>query len=354
MNRGKTCKEIRSSVGEKIETNIAELKNSIRNISAPVIISLMLLSSCVPGGILEVNPAITQTTEIPAGINEPTISPTPEASNTPENTATNTATMPATNTATPEASPTPETTAIPETMTQAEIRAEILAAGINLDDLASSENIYAAKHPNVVELQEIMNNPGSDNYIPMVVIRYEEMQNLDEYNQAVVTDGGWRFTQLAVVAYKKPNGDWAIAKIPVEAYHEENHDVFVKYGSNSQAWIIDLPSDFLYLNTISRNIEFVGGQAFMNIRKEYYEKLGAYCGVGEYYFFFKDYYPNAEGSLNSGDIGDPAPCSPEEWAQAMQKLDLSTCGYQDRDGIDILWPYSYINTQTLDLKDFNP
>ncbi len=82
-------------------------------------------------------PAITQTI-IPSETQ--VVSPTPEASATPENTPTATAT------ATPENTPTPEFTATPEAMTQAEIRAEILAAGVNLDDLANSRDEWTSSH----------------------------------------------------------------------------------------------------------------------------------------------------------------------------------------------------------------
>jgi len=75
------------------------------------------------------------------------VSPTPEASSTPENTPTITAT------ATPENTPTPKFTATPEAMTQEEIRAEILAAGVNLDDLANSTNEWVRNHLAIETIQ---------------------------------------------------------------------------------------------------------------------------------------------------------------------------------------------------------
>ncbi len=123
-------------------------------------------------------------------------------------------------TETPVFTASPEATTTPEVMTQAEIRAEILAAGVNLDDLANSRDEWTSSHISIEKLQNDIDNLNfgreTEGFITTVVIGLEAVENLEELDQALLTDGGWKLTAFAKLAYKDVNGDWQIIKDTTE------------------------------------------------------------------------------------------------------------------------------------------
>jgi len=347
------CKAISSSVGEKIEAKIAKLINSFFKISLPVIVALMLLTSCAPGVILEVNPAITQATEIPVGVIEPTISPTPEASNTPENTATNTATVPPTHTATPEASPTPKFTPTPKARTQQQIRAEILAAGVNLDDLASSRDEWTSSHVALDTIQDYVDNLNfgreSEGSVTTVVIGLESVKNLKELEQALLTDGGFKLTSFAKLAYKSVDGNWQIIKVPLTAYDVENNvfwikDISTRSGSSFDSYEnatnllgedpIQNPSIIRYWTAASRSRNY-------------------HSGTGSFIKLFTGWPENPRWANNDAALGDPPRYTEEQLTAFRLTGDPSIFGYQDADGYYIWWPIVTFNADLSELKNYN-
>jgi hypothetical protein len=166
----------------------------------------LVLAACVPTGTSqETQPAGIQTSETEGA------SPAPEASATPEHTPTVTAT------ATPEQTATHKFTATPKAMTQAEIR----AAGVNLDDLANSADEWTSSHKSIETIQNYNDNLNfgreTEGSVTTVVIGLEAVENLEELEQALQTDGGWKLTTFAKLAYKDVNGDWQIIKVPLNA-----------------------------------------------------------------------------------------------------------------------------------------
>lgn len=222
MNRGKMCKAISSSVGEKIEAKIAKFINSFFKISLPVIVALMLLTSCAPGVILEVNPTLTQATEIPAGSIDPTISPTPVASNTPENTATITATIPPTHTATPE-----------------KIEAENMheyciekakEVGIDLDNFANSDNLWLTEIQGLEDFQEAFNTSFSDDrtFKTMIVVGFDSLNSQARYDQAPSTDANKKIMSWLEAVYKNANGQYQMVLLPTEIWDVEQKTMWLK------------------------------------------------------------------------------------------------------------------------------
>ena len=145
-----------------------------------------------------------------------------------------TATLAPTFTATP--STTPTATLSPEEAAAAKqvaIRAEVLSYGINLDDLAHSENEYISNHPAVATFQEELNNNFGESELAwkiMVVLEIEQLKNVEEYEQAFTTDSGWKFMVWAKVAYKDAVGDWVIDNSPLKAYNENKFDILFLLG----------------------------------------------------------------------------------------------------------------------------
>ncbi len=352
MNRGKTCKAIRSSVGEKIEAKIAELKNPFYKIVAPVIVALMLLTSCAPGGILEINPTLTQATEIPAVIIEPTISPTPEASNTPENTATSTATIPPTHTATPEASPTPKFTATPKALTQSQIRAEILAAGVNLDDLASSKDEWTSSHVALDTIQNSIDHLNfgseSENFVTTVVIGLESVKNLKELEQALLTDGGFKLTSFAKLAYKSVDGNWQIIKVPLTAYDVENNVFWIKDISTRSGSSFD---SYENVTILGEDNNFYS--PLINYWTSASKSRNYHWGTGSFIKLFTGWPENPRWANNDAALGDPPRYTEEQLTAFRLTGDPSIFGYQDADGYYIWWPIVTFNADLSELKNYN-
>jgi len=199
---------------------------------ASMLILGAVLAACTPEGqAQETKPAVTQTIDDLDSI--PTVTNTVEIQKTStlENTPTITATA------------TPEITTTPEAMTQAEIRAEILAAGVNLDDLANSSDEWTSSYMYLEDLQNDIDhlNFGRENegFITTVVIGLEAVENLEELEQAITTDTGWKLTTFAKLAYKDINGDWQIIKVPVNAYHPADNLFWIKNVSTGGQYVVD-------------------------------------------------------------------------------------------------------------------
>ena len=273
---------------------VAQMKAKVYRALGFATVAALMLTSCVPEGqAQETRPAATQTIEgldVPGESEEAiietiTATSTPEATATPKNTPTSTATATPENTPTVTATATPETTATPEEMTQAEIRAEILAAGVNLDDLANSADEWTRSHKAIETIQNYIDNlnfgreeAGS---ITTVVIGLEAVENLTELDQAPLTDGGWKLTTFAKLAYKDVNGDWQIIKVPLSAYNVEEEVLWEKYASTIQGQIIlDKEKAEQELGIIDRNPEGMARLwTLSNIMRDYHSGTGSFIKI---------------------------------------------------------------------------
>jgi hypothetical protein len=309
----------------------------------------LALAACAPTALAqETQPAVTQTivateTEI--------ASATPEVSVTPENTPTITAT------ATPENTATPDATATPEMTEQEKIRAEILAAGINLDDLANSENEWVKNFITIDNIQEDIDNYNfgtrKENWIITIVIDIEGVKNQEEFDQALVTDAGWKILSFAKLAYKMANGDWQIIKVPLSAYSVEEEVLWRKVPNTiSGQMIYDQEDTEEYLNAFLVK-KLVPEEGFArlwtlsNLSRDYHS------GTGSIIKIFTGSSLDPKYANNDCIIGDLPRYSEEQLIYFRETGDPSIFGYQDSDGYYIYWPLVTFNADMSKLTNYN-
>lgn len=302
-----------------------------------------VLAACTPEGqAQETKPAVTQTIDDLDSI--PTVTNTVEIlkTNTPENTPTVTATA------------TPEITTTPEAMTQAEIRAEILAAGVNLDDLANSRDEWTSSYMYLEDLQkDIDNNFGkeTESFINTVVIGLEAVENLEELEQAVTTDGGWKLTTFAKLAYKDVNGDWQIIKVPLNAYHPE-HDLFWIKNVSTHSGSSFMEGEKLMNPDTSSGFNFSPINTWIAVSTG----QGYHYGTGSFIELFTAWVENPRYANNDAVLGeyrDPPRYSEEQLIEFRKTGDPSIFGYQDSDGYYIFWPIVTFNADISQLSNYN-
>jgi len=305
-----------------------------------IVILLTFLTACAPTDTATPEPAVAD----PA-----------TAEFTETITFTVTATLAPTFTATP--STTPTATLSPEEAAAADqeaIRAEVLSYGINLDDLANSDNEYIRNHPSVAAFQERLDNnfgesePASET---MIVLDIEQLQSLEEYEQAFTTDSGWKFRAWAKVAYKDAVGNWVIANLPIDAYNENTQELWRKMAENA--------GPLIYPN-ISRDAVTI---SFSKVSNEYNKKIidwfqenfqmygNFYLDTGAVFRLYTG-YPDPDVKLNSGEVGEVPRFSEEEMLEFWLTGDPSLFDYQLPDGTYVIWPFidymasiSYIDYQ---------
>lgn len=305
----------------------------------------LALAACAPTG--------TAQETRPAGIQTMVASETEGASPAPEGTATPEHTPTVTATATPEQTATPKFTATPKAMTQAEIRAEIRAAGVNLDDLANSENEWVSSHKAIETIQNYIDNltfgREEEGFITTVVLDIEGVKNQEEFDQALVTDGGWKILSFAKLAYKDINGDWQIIKVPLSAYSVEDQVLWRKVPNTisgqmiydqeetkKQLGIMDLtPEGMARLWTLS------------NIMRDYHS------GTGSFIKIFTGSSLDPQYANNDCIVGDPPRYSEEQLIEFRKTGDPSIFGYQDSDGYYIYWPLVTFNADLSDLSSYD-
>jgi len=316
----------------------------------------LILAACDPVATAqETRPAVTQTID---GLNVPgeseeaivetltaTTTNTPEHTATPENTPTTTAT------ATPEATPTPEFTATPEAMTQEQIRAEILAAGVNLDDLASSTDEWTSSYMYLEDLQDDIdhNNFGNEaeGFINTVVIGLEGVENLKELDQALLTDGGWKLTSYAKLAYKDVDGNWQIIKVPLSAYNLEDKLIWPKDVSTRGQFYLDA-NKYIHLdNNGNFDASFLNYWTGSSIGNNYH------WGTGSFIKLFTGWPENPRWANNDAVLGDLPRYSEEQLIEFRKTGDPSIFGYQDSDGYYIFWPIVTFNADISALANYN-
>ena len=341
---------------------VAQMKAKVYKALGFATMAALMLTSCVPEGqAQETRPAATQTiedyqpsaevtndTEIATELASatPEVNQTLEATAAPENTPTIVAT------ATPEQTATPEATATPEEMTQAEIRAEILAAGVNLDDLANSADEWTRSHMAIETIQNYIDNLNfgreTEGSVTTVVIGLEGLENLKDLDQTFQTDGGWKLITFAKLAYKDVNNNWQIIKVPLNAYHPEDDLVWIKnVSTHSGSFFMD---GEVFLTTddngafkpplIRTWVALSSGQRY-------------HSGVGSFIRLFTGWVENPRYANNDCVLGDPPRYSQEQLIEFRKTGDPSVFGYQDSDGYYIYWPLVTFNADLSALSAYN-
>ena len=340
---------------------VAQMKAKVYKALGLATVAALMLTSCVPEGqAQETRPAATQTIEgldVPGESEEAiietiTATSTPEATATPKNTPTSTATATPENTPTVTATATPETTATPEEMTQAEIRAEILAAGVNLDDLASSTDEWTSSHKAIETIQNYIDNLNfgreTEGSVTTVVIDLEAVENLAELDQALLTDAGWKLTTFAKLAYKDVNGDWQIIKVPLNAYHPEDDLAWIKnVSTHSGSFFVDgekmiKPDN----NGVLKPSPINTWIAFSDLAKYHW-------GTGSFIKLFTGWVEDPAYAGNDCVLGDPPRYSQEQLIEFRKTGDPSVFGYQDSEGYYIFWPLVTFNADLSTLSVYN-
>jgi len=288
-----------------------------------VMMALMtLLAACVPAEATASEPSSASTT---------TATPTETA----------TVTFTATSTFTATASTTPTATLSPEEAVAAEqavIRAEVLSYGIDLDNLANSDNDYISNHPKVNIWQEELDHSFDSTEVgweTMVVLDIEQLYSGTEYNKAVTTDGGWKFLVWAKVAYKTSDNLWATANLPLYAYDESTETIWMKYPDISQPWLWeDWPLQSI-LNGFSPD-KPNAGIAYV---QETFEVYGNYrLDTGAIFKLYTE-YPDPSSGAGAGEVGEPPRYSVEQLELFHRTGDASLFEYRAADGSYFLWPF---------------
>jgi hypothetical protein len=341
---------------------VAQMKAKVYRALGLATVAALMLTSCVPEGqAQETRPAATQTiedyqpsaevtndTEIATELASatPEINQTPEATATPENTPTTIAT------ATPEQTATSEATATPEEMTQAEIRAEILAAGVNLDDLANSADEWTRSHKAIETIQNYIDNLNfgreTEGSVTTVVIGLEAVENLAELDQALLTDGGWKLTTFAKLAYKDVNGDWQIIKVPLNAYHPEDDLFWIKNVSTRGGKYFVDGKDIIQPDE--------NGNLILHLVRTWIAPSdGAkyHSGTGSFIRLFTGWVEDPAYAGNDCILGDPPRYSEEQLIEFRKTGDPSVFGYQDSDGYYIYWPLITFDADLSTLSAYN-
>ncbi|NLG06217.1 MAG: hypothetical protein GX559_00775 [Candidatus Pacebacteria bacterium] len=350
-----------------------KLRRQIYKALGPALVATMLAAGCVPeSGVTEPKPAITQA----IGDAEPTpeeedpelgtevVLVSPEASETViasptlENTPTKTATATPEATATQENTATPEATAAPKELTQAQIRSEILKAGVNLDDLASSTDEWTSSHLALDVIQNSIDHENfgreGENWVTTVVIGLEEaIKNPQELEQAIPTDGGWKLMAFVKVAFKDVSGDWQIAKLPVVAFHEDNNLIWMKPASiKSEPNFFDvnmlLPRDENNLYILDEKKNFINPP--INFWTGTNDARGYHHGIGSFIKFFTASVDDPRYAGNDCLIGEPPRYTEEQLIEFRKTGDPHIFGYKDVKAYPIIWP---LTTFQADLSDKN-
>ena len=301
-----------------------------------LIILLTLLTACAPTGTTTPEPAAVDTA-------------TAEFTETVTFTVTATSTFTATPSTTPTATLSPEEAAAAD---QEAIRAEILSYGINLDDLANSDNEYIRNHPSVESFQEELDNnfkEGEAGTELMVMLELEQLHSEAEYKRSVTTDGGWKFIVWAKVAYKDASGNWQIANMPLMAYHEETETLWFKYAQPTEPWFWE---DWKLQDVIGPlKTEDDGSWGTTFVKEQIYENDNYRLETGDL-FRLNTSYPDPNSNLNAGEVGETPRYSQEELEYFQQTGDASIFEYQTLDGTYIIWPF--VTSSTITTIDYQP
>jgi len=324
---------------EQIEAAIAKIKKDLYKFLTPLVIAGLWLTSCVPEvSIIDTKPKITLAVENPTpnDTKEITLEPgeeievasaTPVITTIPENTATSTAIN------------TPEATATPELSEQDKIRAEFLAAGIDPDDLANSSNEWVSGLSNIESLQNDFENSfgtEKEGFETVIVLSLEEVDGLQELNNAVKTDGGWQMLLLTKVGWKMANGDLALAYLPLVMYHSQEEKIWFKLPEVSTPAILQ--------GKVSHNAvnNFTNTEDRWDIQQqETHEELGYYLGPGTFMELFTG-YPELDNSTNDCMVewlsGGLPTYSENDLIEFRQTGDPEIFNYYQKNGLPVLWP----------------
>jgi hypothetical protein len=302
--------------------------SQIRHLILTNVILLTLLAACAPTGTA---------TPVPAVVDPATAEFTETA------TVTVTATPAPTFTATPSLTPT--ATLSPEEAAAAEqeaIRAEVLSYGINLDDLANSDNEYIRNHPSVESFQEELDNDfgeNTPNWEMMVVLEIEQLKNVEEFEEAFTTDSGWKFMAWAKVAYKDTAGNWVISNLPLLAYNEDRQEMWFKSSQNAGPYVVP---DITY-EAATRSFSYSDEQAIIHLQESHKMVGNYYLDTGAVFRLLTE-YPDPTVHLNTGEVGE-VPRFPEaELEQFRLTGDPSVFEYQAADGTYFIWPFVHYSS----------
>ena len=237
-------------------------------------------------------------------------------------------------------------------MDQAEIRAEILAAGVNLDDLANSENEWVRNHLAIETIQDDINNHNfgteNENNLTAVVIGLEAVENLEELDQALTTDGGWKLTTFAKLAYKDINGDWQIIKVPLNAYHPEDDLFWIKnVGSRSAPAFMEGERFINPDDEVGFNFPPIRTWIALSTSQSYH------YGTGSFIRFSTAWVGDPTYVNSDCLLGDPPRYSEEQLIEFRKTGDPTIFGYQDSDGYYIFWPLVTFNADISQLANYN-
>jgi hypothetical protein len=285
----------------------------------------------------------------------PTSTPQPTATQTATPQPTPAATLPPTSTSTATPEPTPTEVVV---LTRDQIaRAAAEAVGINLDDLASSENgLRNVPQISSGSVQELLENPFNrerESLVFLFVVGLESIESTSEINRAFTADGGWQFLTYARAVYKKADGSWELVKIPLSAYNQETNKLWrlPEYpggdglSSASKAFFDDLFSQY---------------DTFIDYQIDLCSRVGLFLGEGTL-LILTDVNPTARYGNdlytyagNGGLVSAPARFNEEQWRDWWRTGNAEVFGYQDDEGNPIMWPWAKMDPTYSKIEYYTP
>ena len=310
---------------------------------ASMLILGAVLAACTPEGqAQETKPAVTQTIDDLDSI--PAVTSTAEIlkTSTPENTPTMTAT------ATPEHTATPEKSEAEKMHEYCIQRAK--EVGIDLENLANSNNLWLTEHPNFASLQEALDNNFSEPdqiFKTMIVVGLDSLNSESRYNLAPTTAANKKIMTWLEAVYKKADGHYQMVLLPTNIWDIDQELMWSKQaifggpqyysGVNNKHSFNNIISG---LSSPNYNPDLDWGALFTgNLARQNY-----YIGPGAIISFDSD-YPADETTGGSGTLEIPS-FSEEQMLEFQNMGNVEFFPYSIKDsatGINRAFIYPFIN-----------
>jgi hypothetical protein len=239
-------------------------------------------------------------------------------------------------------------------------RAAAEAVGINLDDLASSENgLSNIPFISGGHAQKMLENPFNreqEGLVLLFVVGLEGIESTSEINRAFTADGGWQFLSYAKAVYKKADGTWELVKIPLSAYNQETDQLWRLSPSAAGDGLIE---GGLYNLKLKIDGLDYGYETMIEWQQTGFGTKDLFLGEGSLLVLTDVNPTERRGDIyryagNGGLVAAPARFTDEQWQDWWRTGNAEVFGYQDDEGNPIMWPYAKINPADSKIEYYTP